>query len=224
MASGSEKFPGHNASLGNSNRTLLRHALSPQDFRTLGARDIARNEFFGATSQAISFNAEPAAYVLTGASASLFRALSVNAAASSYALTGSAAAMSRGFSFNAEPSSHALTGADVAFLRVLSINAESSSYALTGSSATMLRTLITSLDAGSLSLTGSDATLLAPYRIESDAGSFAIIGADAELTYASGQGPSVYPGSGIGVGVPFAPWQKDKKWIMGILAGGGFIR
>lgn len=160
MASGSEKFPGNNAVLGNNARTLYRHALSPMDFRTLTTRDIARNEFFGATSQALTLNAEASSYALTGSAATLLRARVVNAETGAYALTGSAATLLKDKPLSADPGAYSMTGFAAEMLRTRQANAEAGSYALTGFASSMPIDRCANAEAGAYAITGADANLI----------------------------------------------------------------
>ena len=131
--------------------------------------------------EAISLDAQPASFSLTGSNATTTITRSVVASPASYVITGFDATLT----YVAAP----LWQVSWAEMEIpagavsLSLNAETGNFSLTGSAATLSATKVLNSSPASYSLTGSPATLSTAKVLNSSSSSYTVTGVDAVLTY-----------------------------------------
>ncbi len=141
-------------------------------------------------SRTTSFDAQPGSFALTGQDAELIYTpaatnIDFDAQPGSFSISGQDANLAVGRAINAQAGSFALTGQDATLLADGSINAEPGSFVITGQAATLTATKALSANAGSFTLTGQAATVATGRNLSAQAGSFSITGQDATLIYSS---------------------------------------
>jgi hypothetical protein len=88
-------------------------------------------------ANAYELNAEPAAYAVTGTSATTVVGKAVTADPGTYAVTGTEAATVAGKAVSADPGAYTVTGTDAAVVRGLVVSADPGGYAVSGVEATL---------------------------------------------------------------------------------------
>lgn len=131
--------------------------------------------------EAISLDAQPASFSLTGSNATTTITRSVVTSPASYAITGADATLTY--------VATALWQVSWAEMEIpvgavsLSLNAETGTFSLTGNAATLSATRVLNSAFGSYAISGSPATLQAVRLLNSSSGAYSVTGVAATLTY-----------------------------------------
>ncbi len=128
--------------------------------------------------------AEPTSYAITGVDATFVKEVMFNAESGSYSITGSAATLLENKALNLEPGAYSVTGQPAELARELMVNAEPGVYAVTGQNATFSKAITKTADPGSYAITGFAATLektTNAFELLADPGSYVVTGIPAEL-------------------------------------------
>jgi hypothetical protein len=140
-------------------------------------------------AQAISFDAQPGSFTLTGADATLLRTWNFDAQPGGFTLTGQAAELTytpaQNAEIDAQPGTFTWSGQDATLQIARALNAAAGSLTLTGATATLLRTLKLDAQAAAFALTGQAADLIYGQpdpSLNAQPGTFSLTGQSAALS------------------------------------------
>ena len=132
---------------------------------------------------AITLDAQPTSYSITGSAATTSVARSVVASPASYALTGQPATTALGRVLSADAGASSLTGSQALLAASKALAGDSGSYSLTGSTVTFIVTAAAGMDLQSetFDITGAQATLSRTRVFNAETGAYVVTGSVAML-------------------------------------------
>jgi hypothetical protein len=129
-------------------------------------------------------NAAPGSFAVTGfATGNLGYGRALNAQPGTFIVTGSAAGTLADRVMNAVPGTYAVTGFAAGVPHDYNLNAQPGAFAVTGADVGALVGRVLNAQPGSFAVTGFDVSLIRDYNLNAQPGSYLVTGADADLVY-----------------------------------------